>query len=198
MMPLFIVFESLDGGGKSTQAKMLVDALNLRPGCPALLTREPTTEIHDYDGRPKVYSVADPHAAALLFAADRRLHQCEIEGTLSAGIHVVCDRYQLSLQAYQSASGVDLDWLISLDAGCRVPDLTIYLAITPEEAMERLAGKPGPNHDLARLSAVHRCYAAALARAADAGHRLALVDARGTPDEVHARILVAVYPLLGP
>lgn len=58
------------------------------------------------------------------------------------------------------------------------------------------AGKPGPNHDLARLSAVHRCYAAALARAADAGHRLAFVDARGTPDEVHARIIAAINPLL--
>ena len=178
-MSAFIVFEGIDGSGKSTQARRLDEAL-----AEVFLTREPTEHYESTSTRPD--------STALGFALDRRNHQDSIEGLLGVGLTVVCDRYSLSMQAYQSASGCDLDWLISLDRGVRVPDLTIYLNISVAEAMARLDGKPGANHDAERLREVSRCYGAAIALARARGERIEVIDATGTPDEVHARILAVV------
>lgn len=194
--PLFIVFEGIDGAGKSVQARLLTLSLDVGPGvngtltARAHLTREPTKALADEDGDPLVYSVTDPHAKALLFAADRRLHQACIEENLRAGVHVVCDRYSGSMISYQAAAGCDLEWLANLDTGCRVPDLMIFLHLDPAEAHRReVARGDGPAQ---RRDLEHVAYHQAIVLLRARGWRIEVIDGSGTVDEVHARVLEAV------
>lgn len=145
---LFIAFEGGDGAGKSTQAKLLVAALETA-GHTVLLTREP-------GGTPigeKIRSLVlehdqgaiDPRTEALLFAAARAAHAAQvIQPALEAGTTVVTDRYIDSSVAYQGA-GRELgeDQVRELNewatAGLR-PDVTVLLDVAPQEARERRAG----------------------------------------------------------
>jgi dTMP kinase len=100
----FIVFEGLDGCGKTTQLLLLSERLK-RAGVPHIATREPS------DGNPVGRLVRDAvhgsvtlenETLALLFAADRYQHiQTEILPALTRGAHVLCDRYYYSNLAYQ-------------------------------------------------------------------------------------------------
>jgi len=140
---MFIVFEGIDGCGKSTQARLLAEWLEKEGHC-VLLTAEPTRgriglfirEI--LSGKEKV----DPKTLALLFTADRYEHLMnEIAPALSAGNFVVSERYYHSTIAYQSAQGVDSEWLFELNCFALKPDVTFFLDVKPEEAMERKEGR---------------------------------------------------------
>lgn len=184
MNHLLIALEGLDGSGKTTLAKRL----NVQFWPDILLTREPTIDLRrepTIDLRTP--ASADPHELALLYAADRRAHQPEIAAGMAYGL-MICDRYSLSMRAYQHASGCDLDWLAELDRGCLVPDLTIYLDVPVEVAMARLAGRPGLNHDLARLTAVKAAYGRVIDHARAGGWRIEVVDGTGTEAEVFDRV----------
>lgn len=137
---LFIAFEGGEGSGKSTQAKLLVDALR-DVKIKAELTHEPgDTEL----GKKLRAILLDPESApvskvaqALLFAADRAEHvQCVIDPLLQRSEVVVCDRYMASTMAYQGY-GEGL-WKEKVDAMSRWaampvghPDVTYYLDVDP-------------------------------------------------------------------
>ena len=119
---MLVSVEGIDGSGTRTQARALVEQLRLR-GIKAHLTAEPTnspagrlirallaegsphTEKELTDGADDATRMApvDPWALALIFAADRRLHQKEIQEHLDAGEVVVTCRYISSSLAYQGA-----------------------------------------------------------------------------------------------
>lgn len=134
-----IVFEGLDGSGKTTQAFMLVEALNRR-GVKAEYTCEPTygrvgdlirLHVSKLKSRKPVYE-------ALLFAADRYEHiSKEVMPKLRKGVIVVSDRYVYSSLAYQGAGGLSLEWLKSVNFFAPKPDLTIYLDVPADEALAR-------------------------------------------------------------
>ena len=104
--PLFIVFEGIDGAGKSTQAGMLADRLRADE-IPFILTAEPSDGptgrlIKSLKVRP------NPEEEARLFTEDRRHHvQNVIIPALKEGKTVICDRYVYSSVAYQGARGID-------------------------------------------------------------------------------------------
>ena len=146
---LFIVFEGIDGAGTTSQCEILVKMLRGR-GEKVHLTREPTTgpigvQIrHILSGRlvsrpgGNASSAVDPATIALLFAADRIDHlQNEIHPFLEAGHHVICDRYVLSSLAYQSVD-VDLKFVRAINAKAATPDITFFLDVSPEVAMQRI------------------------------------------------------------
>lgn len=143
---LFIALEGIDGSGKSTQLTLLKERLE-QAGQKVYATCEPS-------GRPIGKLIrdilthkmeADHRTTAALFVADRLDHLLNKEDgiikMLADGYSVITDRYYLSSYAYQSAH-VDLDWVIqanSLSAGLLRPDLNIYIDITPEQSLERIA-----------------------------------------------------------
>ena len=142
----FIVFEGLDGCGKSTQLENLRRRLATlcRPAGTrkAFATREPSDSVPGLICRgisKKIIQVRH-ETETLLFAADRYEHAVsEILPQLQAGNHVLCDRFFLSNFAYQSAE-TDFHALLQYNqAAMRLakPDLTVFIDVTPEECERR-------------------------------------------------------------
>jgi dTMP kinase len=140
----FYVFEGIDGGGKSTVARMLNEKLNASYGRETVLTAEPSGSwIGDGVRRANKEDIND-FAEALLFMADRAQHTQEISRAVDEGKIVICDRYYISTLAYQ---GVTLErfmtdpvlWLRAVNAPIiRKPDITFYFMIDPGNAMKRM------------------------------------------------------------
>lgn len=141
----FIAIEGIDGTGKSTLAKALGNKLaslghdvvvTHEPGSPDL---EPT--LRNLFKRPQGPLSADE--MAILFTADRILHvEDVIRPALAAGKIVICDRYKLSTQVYQSANGADDELLRPLMAVPPDPDLTIIIDLESgyaDEIFDRLS-----------------------------------------------------------
>ena len=140
----FIVFEGIDGSGKSTHIKILAGKLREK-GYTVVVTAEPSRDdigklIRRYakrnEGRPPA------EAEALLFAADRKMHLMNVVlPAVKRGQIVISDRYLHSTLAYQGALGLDLDWIMELNRFTVKPDLTILLDILPEYSLQRVKRK---------------------------------------------------------
>lgn len=138
---VFIVFEGIDGSGKSTHIKLLAEELRGR-GLSVLETSEPSkdrigTFIREYAERNGDRFTLETET--LLFAADRYEHVRQvIAPTLKRGMVVISDRYFYSSIAYQGATGIDLDWIREMNRFAPRPDLGILLDILPESSLERV------------------------------------------------------------
>lgn len=149
----FIVLEGIDGAGTTSQLRHVVEWLERR-GELVHATREPTEgpiglllrqvlrgRLVATPGLAKGDTKTqplDPATVALLFAADRLDHlQNEVVPQLEAGRHVVCDRYVLSSLAYQSLE-TDLRFVRNVNEKALAPDLTIFLRVRAEVAMDRI------------------------------------------------------------
>ena len=203
----FIALEGGEGAGKSTQARLLADALR-GAGLTVVLTREPGGTAGaeairslllglDGDGWPM-------RAEALLFAAARADHVARlIRPVLATGQWVICDRFLDSSRAYQGGAGglSDREILALHAVGSEglLPDLTLLIEVSPQEAAARLARRDGAFADRigGRDAAYHARVAAAFARfAQDEPARFARIDSNGSREDTHRRIMAAVAPLL--
>jgi dTMP kinase len=190
----FISLEGVDGCGKSTQAKLLVEAL----GPEALLIREPggtgaAERIRELLADPALE--IDPFAELLLFSAARAdLLARVVRPALEAGGTVVADRFADSSVAYQGgARGLGTSHVLSLvdtTIDGLWPDVTVYLRLDPEIGLGRAAGTDRFEAEGLELQrAVAEAYEEIAQIASD---RVAVVDATGTVDEVHRRVMEAV------
>ena len=199
----FISLEGGEGTGKSTQARMLADALERR-GIATIVTREPggTTgaeAIRELLLNPRMPEWG-PQAEALLFAAARSDHVARlIRPALAEGKWVVCDRYVDSSRAYQGVAGELGDAAIltlhRLGSGGLLPDVTLLLEASPDSVAERIAGRDGGVADKigGRDAGFHSRVIGAFAEFVDAEpQRFRRIDADGTPEAVHARVLAAM------
>ena len=145
---MFITFEGGDGSGKTTQVRQTAEYLR-NNGYDVLLTREPGgTSIGDQIRGILLDNMdnTEMHARTelLLFCASRAQLVAEvITPHLEKGGVVISDRYVDSTYAYQGyGHGLDVDKLrkvVTFATGGLIPDLTIYLDITPEDALRRRA-----------------------------------------------------------
>lgn len=136
----FIVFDSLDGAGNSSQVKLLADYLN-KIGKKTHITKEPTSGL--IGGLIKSQLTHDWKSSQvclqLLFSADRAYHlEKEIMPLLERGINVISDRYFFSTMAYGNLEVKDLDWLIEINKKFILPDLTFFLKVSPRTCIERI------------------------------------------------------------
>lgn len=141
----FIVFEGIDGSGKTTQARLLAERLSAEGRC-VRLTAEPTDLpsgklLREALGGKIKKSECE---MALMFVEDRIAHNRDtengIEALLNRGITVICDRYYYSTLAYQGQS-TDYEWVKTMNLRCpeiRKPDLCIYVDLLPEQSLERI------------------------------------------------------------
>lgn len=98
----------------------------------------------------------------LLFCADRAKHiEDEIEPALAKGRVVICDRYLFSTLAYGFGAGVDSHWLFNVNRDFRLPDLTIFLDISPDISVSRIGSgreKQGIFEKREALGKVRKAY----------------------------------------
>jgi dTMP kinase len=205
----FIVIEGIDGAGTTTQTQRLVAALRAR-GISALETREPTDGPVGMLLRQVLRGrlVAPQGGAlswqelALLFAADRLDHAAaELGPRRAAGSWLLCDRYDYSSVAYQSASAGDtqvIGWLRELNRFAPRPDLTLVVDVSPEVARARRLARAGTREIFdddafqARLSAFYRDIDAYFPE-----DRIVHVNGDGDADSVFAALMPFVLTLLG-
>ena len=190
----FIAFEGGEACGKSTQARLLAEALG------AVLTREPGGTAIGAQLRSLMLSPGteglDDRAEALLMAADRAQHVAEVvRPALAAGRHVVTDRFAGSSIAYQGyGRGLAPEEIRSLSqwatAGCW-PDLVIVLSVPPAVADRRLGGE----HDRmeAAGAAFHARVSEGFLRQAEAEpDRWVVLDGDRPVEEVHHAVRIVV------
>jgi dTMP kinase len=136
-----ICVEGLDKSGKTTQSRLLVEAL-VNMGLEAVYMSEPSSgEIGRFIKRYVLHRRRRLPATveALLFAADRVDHvEREVKPMLDEGKIVVLDRYLYSSLAYQGAAGLDLKWIMEINKMAPKPDLAIYLDVPVEVIMMRI------------------------------------------------------------
>ena len=138
----FIVFEGIDGAGKTTQIELLTKRLS-QNGEIINISAEPTDNESGKALR-RALSGKEPRTEcemAVMFVFDRIGHNAQIEKLLAEGITVISDRYYYSSLAYQGKA-TDYAWVRSMNIDCpeiRRPDVCIYLDLTPEESLARIS-----------------------------------------------------------
>lgn len=203
---VFITLEGGEGSGKSTQIRLLADAL-AGIGIDTIVTREPggapgAEEIRELlvTGDPMRWS---PLAEALLHYAARREHMRHaLLPALDAGRWVLCDRFADSTMAYQGyGHGLGRELMGALHALVvpdLVPTLTIVLDIPPEEGLERAATRGGADrYERMGPEFHHRLREGFLDIARREPERCAVIDATGTVEQVHAAVCTVVHERLG-
>lgn len=134
-----IVIEGTDKAGKTTQSRLLLEALKVSGKvCVVLDFPDYTTpigmEIRAFlDGR-RDYPAEAKH---LLFSANRWEKKKEIESMVENGTLVIMNRYWQSNLAYGTANGMDANWLLRLDKGLPKEDLVIALLVNPAISSKR-------------------------------------------------------------
>lgn len=207
----FITLEGLDGCGKSTQLERLAGVLRSQ-GCSVLVTREPGGTSTGEKIRKLLLDSAtaglSPYSELALMFASRAQHIQEvILPALSNGQVVLCDRFTDSTEAYQGGGrklgSEPVLVLHRVLCGGLQPDLTILMdsdvAYSVERARRRnqTKARDGENGDENRFEQESRAFfgrvrSAYLAIAQREPERVHIVNARGTPDETHGRILEIV------
>lgn len=200
-MGKFITFEGIDGSGKSTQARLLADALYAQ-GQDVVLTREPGGSPGAEEIRRLL--VEGDHARwsgeteILLFTAARRDHlEKTILPALKAGKILVSDRFADSTRVYQGAARGDLRTIVDRlhDAIIGVePDLTFIIDMDPAEALNRgLARQSGEDRfEELGLGFQKKLRAGFLALAQDFPDRAVVIDGNGPKEAIAQKVLEAV------
>jgi dTMP kinase len=194
----FITFEGGEGGGKSTQLRLLADALR-ETGETVVTTREPggapgAEEIRKLlvEGEPGRWP---PDAEALLHFAARAEHLAKvIRPALAEGQWVLCDRFADSTLAYQGyGQAQDLTWLQQLRSqivGKTEPGLTLILDLPVDMGL----GRASAHQRYERMGrAFHeRLHQGFLAIAKEEPERCVIIDATRPIDAVAASVRAAV------
>lgn len=191
----FISLEGVDGSGKSTQARLLAEAL----GPETVAIREPggteaAERIRELLADPALEPA--PLAELLLFCAARAdLTERVIRPALEAGRDVVSDRFSDSSVAYQGAArGLGVGEAISLCDQATDglwPDLTLLLRVDPELGLGRAGGSDRIEAEGLELQ---RAVAVAYEEIAQvASDRVVAIDASGSVEQVHERVMSAVH-----
>lgn len=205
-MRRFITFEGVEGSGKTTQIQLLSNSLEER-GVEHLLTREPGgTPIGDQIRRLVLHpghSSMTPTCELLLYTAARVQHIQQVIGpALDEGRLVLCDRFKDATLAYQGyGRGLSLELihrLHSLEGLTLQPDLTLIFDIETGTALDRARNRDRTRRvdetrfEQEELEFHEKVRAGYLELARVDPERVVVINALGSPDEVHSRVLAAV------
>jgi dTMP kinase len=188
----FIVFEGIDGAGKSTQIQLLKAHLEAR-GFPVAISREPTGGPW---GRKLRQSAAtgrlSPQEELQTFILDRTEHvETLIAPSLAAGKIVILDRYYYSTIAYQGVRGMDPAALqLEMESRFPRPDRMFLLDLDPAESLHRIATLRGSQPDeFEKRDALERIREVFLSLN---GPEIAVIDANRPPEAIHRSVLAAL------
>jgi dTMP kinase len=183
----FIVFEGIDGSGKTTQARMLANHLTSK-GVQVILTAEPSegpvgSYIRSLTNR------ARPEEEARLFTEDRRDHlERTIIPALTKGFIVICDRYVYSSVAYQGSRGISPKSILADNRRFALPaDVTFLIEIDVDLAMKRIGSGRSNTYtpleirsDLEKVDSIYKTLVDPC---------IIRISGANSQDEVHSQIL---------
>ena len=192
----FITFEGIDGAGKSSQHAWAVEHLRAQ-GFDVVSTREPGgTSLGE---KLRTLLLSDPmhlETEALLMFAARREHLAQvIVPAIERGAWVLSDRFTDASFAYQGGGrGLDLQklqqlehWVQGEGATAIQPDLTFIfdLPVVQAQARRNGTGTAPDRFEQEKIDFHERVRTAYLVRAAEFPHRIRVIDARQTVDEIN-------------
>ena len=186
---LLIVVEGIDGTGKSSQVKMLADALRSR-GEEVLQDREPSDGPF---GKALRASMTEgrfsPDEELEMFHKDRKQHVDDvIQPALGNGTHVVLDRYYFSTMAYQGANGFDVAELRATNESfAPAPDLLFILDLDVDSALERIGTRGDEANEFEQRDSLQFCRDVFLSVKDEPYARV--IDSRPSIETIHAEML---------
>lgn len=191
-----IVFEGIDGAGKSTQLQLLASHL-AQQGFDVISTKEPTNGSYGKKIR-QLYSDRQQMSAGqelALFVEDRREH---VETLIGPGLEtnkiILCDRYVLSTIAYQGAAGADPQEIAHMNAFAPRPDLAFIFEADPQSSTRRITEQRGDSlNDFEQLETLQRVAAHFSAMQQSYIRR---IDALQPIDTIHGEVVSHVEELI--
>ena len=192
----FITFEGIDGCGKSTQARLLLEYMN-KSGVETILVREPGgTNISESIREILLHSssgqMGDRTESLLMTASRAQLTQEVIIPNMEQGKFVIADRYSDSTLAYQGGGrNLDIEWLIELNNYATftlLPDITFFVDIRSEETLRRLDSNKDriEGEGIEFQARVRKTYHKLAERF---NNRYVIMDGYGEIDDIHQKVL---------
>ncbi len=193
---MLVNLEGIDGCGKSTQAKLLLEYMN-KSGVETILVREPGgTNISESIREILLHSssgqMGDRTESLLMTASRAQLTQEVIIPNMEQGKFVIADRYSDSTLAYQGGGrNLDIEWLNELNNYATftlLPDITFFVDIQPEEALRRLDNNKDRIEGIGIefQTRVRKTYHELAERFND---RYVIVDGYGEKGAIHQKVL---------
>lgn len=193
---LLVTCEGIDGSGKSTAARSIVDELKAG-GRDARLHVEPTRSWLGEAVRRGFKEDIAPWTEALLFMADHATHVRDAQRELARGAIVVSDRWSDSTFAYQGAVLGDMDLLRRMEKPFDLtPDITLLFDLEPRVALERVGQRGQDQEKFEHLEFLTKVRANYLRLAKDEPGRFVVIDAARPADAVLADAMRALTPRL--
>lgn len=198
----FIVFEGIDGSGKSTQVELLRKRLSAL-GRDVVLTAEPTG-LDSGRAIRRVLAGDEKKSEcelAAMFVLDRIAHNLHPENGIIAltesGKDVISDRYYYSTLAYQGQT-TDYGWTKKMNVACpsiKRPDLCIYLDLLPEQSLARIRRRNEAleiYENLEKLSSVRNAFLSVIDDLRADGEKIFVINANRTVEEISDEIFDTV------
>ena len=182
----FIVFEGLDGAGQDTQIILLEKYLKMRRE-KVYVTSEPSHNLIGGLLRSLLraqWKVSNT-GMQLLYCADRAHHlEAEVMPVLDKGDHVICGRYIFSTIAFGSLNN-DRKWLEALNEKFSMPDVIIFLKVSPKECMRRINGSRSTTELFEKEKKLQKVYKTYLQLVSDKKYKnVYVVEGERSVDEV--------------
>ena len=187
MIGVLVNLEGIDGCGKSTQSKLLLEKLE-GEGEKVIILKEPTKRPHGQ----KLWDVlhgkrkASNEEILELFVLDRKQHVEEkIQPALDDGTVILMDRYYYSSMAYQVAGGIDVEEIREKHVFAPKPDVVLIFDLPVSIALERVKGHSNAD-EFEKEEHLEKVREAYLNLGNDPLVRI--VDATGTPEEIFENV----------
>ena len=187
MIGVLVNLEGIDGCGKSTQSKLLLEKLE-GEGEKVIILKEPTKRPHGQ----KLWDMLHGKRKATneeileLFVLDRKQHVEEkIQPALDSGAVVLMDRYYYSSMAYQVAGGIDVEEIREKHEFAPKPDVVLIFDLPVSVALERVKGHSDAD-EFEKEEHLEKVREAYLDLENDPLIRI--VDATGTPEEIFGNV----------
>lgn len=187
MIEVLVNLEGIDGCGKSTQSKLLLEKLE-GEGEKVIILKEPTKRPYGQ----KLWDMLHGKRKATneeileLFVLDRKQHVEEkIEPALDSGAVVLMDRYYYSSMAYQVAGGIDVEEIREKHEFAPKPDVVLIFDLPVSVALERVKGHSDAD-EFEKEEHLEKVREAYLDLENDPLVRI--VDATGTPEEIFGNV----------
>ena len=181
-----IVIEGTDKAGKSSQSRMLAEALKVSGKvCVILDFPDYTTpigmEIKAFLEGKRDYLSEVKH---LLFSANRWEKKKEIESMLENGTIIVMNRYWQSNLVYGAANGMDINWLLRLDKGLPKEDITLVILVNPSISAKRAKMQDAFESDTQLAASAYKNYLKFAKQ-----YRWKVIDGSKSKEQVHQEIM---------